>query len=50
MIMNASIGSRIGIVQPGIINPLVLSVAMIILTSSVSAYNMFAFNVKLMSD
>jgi len=47
--MNASISLRIGIVQPGTAKVIVLSVAMIILTPSVSAYNMFKFNVKLMS-
>ena len=48
--MNASIWSRIGIVQPGTAYAIVLSVAMITLTPSVSAYNKFAFKVKLMSD
>jgi hypothetical protein len=47
--MNASISLRIGIVQPGTANAIVLSVAIITLTPSVSAYNMFAFKVKLMS-
>jgi len=49
MTMNASISLRIGIVQPGTANAIVLSVAIITLTPSVSAYNMFAFKVKLMS-
>ena len=47
--MNASIWSRIGIVQPGTANVIVLSAAMITLTPGVSAYNMFAFKVKVMS-
>jgi len=47
--INASIWSRIGIVQPGTAKVIVLSVAMITLTPSVSAYNKFAFKVKLMS-
>jgi len=48
--MNASIWSRIGIVHPGTAKAIVLSVAMITLTPSVSAYNRLAFKVKLMSD
>ena len=47
--MNASTWSRIGIVQPGTANAIVASVAMITLTPSVSAYNKFAFKLKLMS-